>query len=46
MAAHAGGRDMAAVNSARWMIFAYDALQEPVGPATGDVTPKRMDLWP
>jgi salicylate hydroxylase len=46
MAAHAGGRDMAAVSPARRMIFAYDALQEPVGAATGDVTPKRTDLWP
>jgi salicylate hydroxylase len=46
MAAHAGGRDVAAVNPARRMIFAYDAMQEPVGPATEDVTSRRMDLWP
>jgi len=45
MAAHAGGRDVAAVNPARSMIFAYDAMQEPVGSATEDVAPKRMDLW-
>ena len=45
MAAHAGGRDVAAVSPARSMIFAYDAMQEPVGPATGDATSKRMDLW-
>ncbi|WP_246207375.1 FAD-dependent monooxygenase [Bradyrhizobium rifense] len=45
MAAHAGGRDVAAVSPARSMIFAYDAMQEQVGPAAGDVTPKRMDLW-
>jgi len=46
MAAHAGGRDVAAVNPARSKIFAYDAMQEPVVPATGDITAKRMDLWP
>jgi hypothetical protein len=45
MAAHAGGRDVAAVNPARSMIFAYDAMQETVGPGTDDVAPKRMDLW-
>ena len=45
MAAHAGGRDVAAVSPARSMIFAHDAMQEQVGPAAGDVTPKRMDLW-
>jgi hypothetical protein len=44
MVAHAGGRDMAAVNPARRMIFAYDAMQEPVG--TEDVASRRMDLWP
>jgi salicylate hydroxylase len=45
MAAHADGRELAAVSPARQMIFAYDAMQEAVGPASGDVTPGRMDLW-
>jgi hypothetical protein len=45
MAAHAGGRDVAAVSPARSMIFAYDAMQEPVSAATGDTKAKRMDLW-
>jgi hypothetical protein len=36
---------VAAVSPARSMIFAYDAMQERVGPATGDTAPKRMDLW-